>query len=1262
MGKSRTVVLSIFLFSSLALAQTAASVSGTVTDPAGARVVDALVTAVNASTGSSTLAHSNEAGVYVFASLPPGHYRFTGEHAGFRKVVINDVDLEVGASVTVNLSLNLGATSESVEVTATGSDVSASSSSVGDVINGTKLLALPVAGRSSYDLIVTQPGVIQGSGYNINGNRSGLVNFTTDGINSLDNLLPGSFQLYSNLVSVDRAEEFRVVTSPADAELGRGTGQVQMITRSGGNSFHGSSWEEFRNTDLNANDFFRNLQGTNPATGQPLAPRNVLHQNQFGIRFGGPVKRNKTFFNGIYEGQTQRQVLSTTATVYTQTARTGVFRFYPGVQNANASATVNPTVDSQGNPVQPSSATGPLQSISVFGRDPNRLTADTSGVITKQLGLLPLPNNFRTGDGLNTAGYTWSRPIISDAGLYEGRVDHMFNDRHRLSLVLTHQAYDSYNVAFPQAYPTVPGSPDPTETTQYSAALTSTLRPNLLNEVRIGAFRPRTVVLTPEDAKPELLPAAGSVPYILSFAGVTSPFPSAAGGASNRITPVYQYGDNISWVKGRHSFKGGVEVRFVSDAGYDAFGAVPGATIGAGGVPVTNISTGANPIPFIGTNSGVATNLLNDLSGSLSSAFQVNNSPGGANPAFLPGQTRFRNWLQREYSWFFKDDFRVTPSFTVNLGVRYEWYGVPTESQGKMLAPVGGGAGVFGISGTNLASEFHPGVQNGSLTRTQVIGEGTSNPGVQLYPNDNNNFAPAVGISWSLPWFGKNKTVIRAGYGIGYERLPIYLIHNNSGLEPGLSETDTLISASLLNVANLKLPVAPAGAPLAAVPVTGTGSHTQNLFAFDNNLRTPYTQNYNFSIQRALSGTMSLTVSFVGSKGTKLVRSIDTNEVNVFENGILQAFQTLQAGGNSPLIDQIFSSVGGSAALRANSSIQGLLANNNVGGFASFINTTTLYVATGGVVGGALSKAGLPANFIVANPQFNSTYLTGNFANSSYNSLQTVFTKRATHGLTLQGSYVFSKALGEDEGDSSTEQSSYYTLRNMALDKRRMSYDRTHVFKTNVIYELPFGRGKMFAANANGFLDRLIGGWQWSAIFNKFSGQPLTINGQNTFNAFAPSRGFTAVALGPLPGGSVQRLGNGVTYFQDLTQVRDPIANTFPTSTLFYVAGSNGAPLLVNSSPGRLGSLGQSVITGPGTFRLDMSLRKTIKINERFTVEIGATAQNISNTEQFGNPSTNINAGSAGFGKITSSAAFSNAGVGTSSPARVVVLLARVNF
>ena len=1263
MANTRWAALACILLRAACGQSTDATVSGTVTDPSGANVAGANVVALNIETGVATTTQTNSAGVYIFAALPPGAYRISAEHAGFRKALITDITLEVGARLTYNLALEIGSTTETVEVQAgAAGDLAYATASVGNVVSGRKILELPLAGRSTYDLITTQAGVV---GANISGNRTGSLNVTTDGINTQDNLLNNLFNIgVANQIRVDRVEEFRIVTSPTDVELGRGSGQIQVITRSGTNTFHGSLYHEHRNTVLTANSFFNNARGNDPVTGQQISPRDRLIRNQYGGRLSGPVKRNRTFFSGNYEGEKTRQKVATTATVYTATARQGLFRYFPGVQNGNADARV-PTVDLSGNPVRPAGAAGDLQSVTVFGRDAARMAADSTGVIAKQLGLMPLPNNFRAGDGLNTAGYTWRRPVTYDFETFETRVDHLFSPNHRMSVSFNHQAYASLNVAGPQPLPAAPGGTAPTETTSYVASFTSVIRPNLLNEFRAGVFRPRTQIVAPYDPANNgegVLSRAGEQPYLIALTGnVTTPLAPTNYGSDNsgRISPVYQWGDNVSWLKGRHSFKGGVEIRFVSSAGFDAFAVTPRATVGAGFVPVTNINT----IAGIGQNTGGAQNLLLDLNGSLSNAFQVHNSPGGANPVFLPGQTRYRNWSQHEYSYYFKDEIKVNPSLTLNIGIRYEWYAAPHERQGKALALKGGTAGLFGISGSSFADIFQPNRQAGALTQVQLVGPGTPNADVKLYQNDNNNFAPGVGLAWSLPWFGKDKTVIRTGYGIGYERNPIYLTHNVSGLEPGLSQTAILLVPSVFNVRNLRLPVAPTGPPLSPIPVT---ERTQNIFAFDDNLRTPYIQNWNFSITRSLPGSGSFTARYVGSKGTKLVRAANINEVNIFENGLLEAFRITQAGGNAPLLNQIFMGLGGvngttvtgSDLVRTSTATQGFFSNNDPGGFAAFISGTNQLT---GVNGGLLRRVGLPENFVVANPQVAQAQLTSNFSNSSYHSMQLEYMKRFSAGWTAQSNYTWSKTLGDYDGEDSALQSNYRTLRNRNLDKVRLGYDRRHVFRTNGIYELPFGPGKTIGRNTSGVLGRVIGGWQTGGIFNAFSGSPI---GYGAVGAVNTAGGGTPIVSGPLPVGSVQRTGQGVVWFSGLQQVVDPYVANITTlqgiqgrSTMRAIADAGGKVLLSNPAPGQFGTLVPRVQDGPGAFRLDVNVIKRIKLTERIEAYVRADAINVTNSPQFGNPDLNIN--SLNFGRITGTTGFGEIAAGG---ARLVVLQARVTF
>jgi hypothetical protein len=1245
------------LCSVLALAQsTDATVSGTITDPTGAAIVNATVLATNTATGVVTQTSTNEAGVYTFQALTLGTYRFTAEHGGFRKAVVNNVTLEVGGKITLNMPLELGQTTDSVEVQATAAEVNTSNANVGSVVTGRKILELPLAGRSTYDLLTTQAGVY---GANVSGNRTGSLNVTTDGINAQDNLLNGLFNIgVANQIRVDRVEEFRIVVSSTDVELGRGSGQIQVVTRAGNNAFHGSVFEEHRNTALNANTWFNNQLGTDLITGQAVAPRDILIRNQYGGRLGGPIRKNKTFFNGYYEGEKQRQKNSTNTTVLTPTARQGIFRFFPGVQNTNAGALI-PTVDLQGNPVKPATATGDLQSVSIFGRDPNRLVADPTGIVAQTLTLLPLPNNYRAGDGLNTAGFSWARPVVVNFATYEVRVDHNFNSSHRMSTSYSHQAYDSLNVAGPQPLPLSPGGRAPTETTQYVASFTSVLRPNLLNEFRAGVFRPRTEIVAPYDPAAgfkDVLPRINGVPVLTDFATFTDPVtPQNFGGDnSNRLSPVYQYGDNISWLKGRHSFKGGVEIRLVSSAGYDAFAVTSRAVLGAGGPAVTGITT----IPLIGQNSGGASALLTDLSGSVSATFQAFNSPGGPNPVYLAGQTRYRNYSQHEYSAYFKDEFKIRPNLTLNMGIRYEWYAVPNERQQKALAIVGSDRGLFGISGTGFGDLFQPGRLNGALSVIQPVGPGTVNPDTKLYNNDNNNFAPGLGLAWSPAWLGKNKTVVRAGYGISYERNPIYLTHDVAGLQPGYSETPIYTQAALMTLANARIPPPTSGPPLTQIPLT---QRTATIRAFDQNLRNPYIQNFNFSITRSLPGNSWLDVRYVGTQASKLVRKTNINEVNTIENGILDAYKITQAGGNAPLFDRMFiglpgvpAGITGSDFVRSFTTTNAFLVNNNVAGLASYISSTTNFGAAGTI----LRRVGLAENFVVVNPQVAYALLVSNLDNSTYHSMQLEFTKRS-NSFILQSNYTWSRSLGSYDGEDSSLDSNFRTLRNRSLDKKLLGYHRAHIVRTNGIYELPFGPGKLIGRNSSGILGKVIGGFQTGFIFNVFSGPPLSFGAVNAFNS---AGGATPVIVGKQPSGGVTMTGNGPVYFTGLQQVVDPYVSSITTlqglqarSTMKAIADSSGKLLLVNPSPGQFGTLGLTSITGPGAFRLDVNLLKKIRVTERIELTLRADAINLTNTPNWGNPSLDIN--STNFGRITGTSG--NSG----SPSnRLVVLQGRITF
>jgi hypothetical protein len=1247
------------LFRGLAAGQsTNAALSGTVADNNQAVIAGATVTAQNVRTGVTNTTTSNDAGVFIFPSMQPGDYRLSAEKQGFKKFTYNEVTLELSARITLNFTLEVGSISENaIEVSAAqDTQLAIGTTSVGGVINGQKVQELPLPGRNALGLVLTQAGLV---GDNFAGARIGTLNVALDGVNVMDQRINSGVNS-TVFTSTDIIDEVRVVTSPADAEFGRGSGQVLLTMKSGGNKFHGSLFEAHRNTVLNANSWFNNLQGNE---------RNGLIRNQFGGRLGGPIIKNKTFFFFNYEGQRQVTRTNVTGTTFTATARQGIFRYYPGVRNGNANAAV-PTVDLNGNPVKPAAATGDLQSLSVLGLDPNRRIRDTTGVINRLMDILPAANNFRSGDGLNTAGYRWNRRGTSDFDVYAGRLNHNITEKHTASFKMIREIDFSINGFLTQPFPKSPGGTFTATNDYYSFDFTSTLSPTLVNEFTAGAQRGPIRFNAPwemEEGK-ALLPTANGQIYMPVLASL----PTGGGpirqdnDPQGRNSPLYAYTNKLTWLRGRHEIKGGVEFRFVSTNGFNSFTVLPRANLGTGSAAITGLpTTGANAL---GQNLATAQALLNDMAGSLASIQQAFNSPGGSTPAFLAGEGKQRTWKGREFSWFFRDNFKVRPNLTLNLGVRHDFYGVPFEANGKTAALTGGSQGIFGLTGTSFADLYQPGRLNGSLTQLQLVGKNSPNDGIDLYQPDWNNFAPALGFSWALPYFGKNKTVLRGGFGMGYERNSLRIMDVVAGDQPGLRTVTTFTSTSYLDLTKVALPLTPVGQPLQTIPLN---DRTQTVRSFDSNLRTAYVQNWNLTVQRELFKNYTLEVRYVGNKGTKLVRGANINEANIFAaasgESILDAFNAVRAGGDSALLDRIFNGINlgsgvvngttvrAGAGLRNNSNTQGFLAQGNVGAFAAYLNNTNNFTERGGL----LRRAGLPENFILANPQFAAANLTGNFANSTYHSLQVEVIKRYANGLTFQSNYTWSKALGEEEGSGQEQLDSYRNGRDRRLDKRLMSFHIPHVFRNSGIWELPFGPGRKFISGGPGFVSRLVEKWQFGLIYNQFAGSPLALSSAlSTFNQFTDN---TPVLVGDFPSnfGKARKVENGVVFFTGLRQVTDPSVAKITTaqalqgrSTLLAVADSSGKLLLVNPTPGQLGNLRQSYLTGPGSFRLDVNLVKRFKIREDWNFEFRADAIGLTNTPQFDDYTViNTDINSANFGRITGSGG-----------ARLVVIGLRLNF
>ena len=1276
-----------------------AALGGTAADPTGALIPGVMITATNQGTGIVSAVVTNETGSYQFPALQPGTYKVTAELPGFQTAAYNDVSLGISQVVRLNFRMQVGNVAQSVEVAvAADTLIATTSASIGAVLPEYKINDLPLLSRDVMNLIGTTAGV-RGTVGNLTfaGAPQGTVNTTRDGISvQQGRYANGAYS--TTFTSPDLVEEVRVIVTPADAETGRGSGQVQMQTRSGTNNFRGSVFWSDRNTAWDANSFSNNFNNVKP---------DYLNRNQFGVRFSGPIKKQKAFFFFLYEGMrtVQRQIVFTP--VLTDTARQGIYRYFPGVQSASATA-ANPTVDLAGNPVTPRNATGPLMSQSIFNRDPNRMGPDPSGMIQRLIAVMPRANDFtssagNTVDGLNIAGHRYVRRGIGTEnfqGLGQNinrnqanlRLDYQINSNHKVNAVATRErTWADSDVA---AWPDGLNSALRRRPQVYTISFVSTLSPTLLNEFRFGLRRDRLLWTKAYDLPGEvgdegrkwLGKTSSGYPFILRPTLFANNIVNYAGnGGVQNVNPLWTYGDNLSWTHGKHSFKSGFELRFGATNEWTAQSTLPrvdmGPTTSAGGrqypcascgVPISGID--GTTFPGINnTDANRARDLLGDLSGSIGSINQQFDVLDPRNIVFEDYLTSYpKRWddlHQNEASWFVKDDWKVRSDLTLNIGMRWDWYGVPYSGDGLGATSAGGGRGLFSITG-GFENWFKSG-NFAPLMVTEFVGKNSPNPDKKLYPDDWNNFGPAFGLSWSLPWFGKDKTVLRAGYGINYQGL----LAGGGGLQldfavgyfPGYSTiaTHQITSLSELDLRNVGLPIPerPASGSLAPIPVTEPVTNS-NVIAFDNHLVSPYIQNFNLELQRQLANNLTLEIRYVGTKGTKLFPggfSLNINPANAIENGILEAFRITQTGGDAALFNQMlngfnFAGVGtvngttltGSAALRQFSGTRTFLANGDPSGLANYLARTA---PAGGRVGDFVRRNGFPENFILTNPQLGTdrALLWTNANNSTYNSFNIAVTKRLSHGFTNQSTYTWSKTLGTNIIDP-----------RQRGGKTLSGIHRTHDFRSNGTYELPFGPNRLLLNNAPGWLARVIERWQLGAAFNVNTGAPLSLNtGIN--NPYGLVNNFADI-VGALPKslGQVKKTGLApgvVTYFDGLGQTPDPVRSSLTTaqslnlaSTNFAITDSSGKIILQNPATGTVGNLGDNYFEGPGAISLDANLLKTVRMGETKELVIRLDAINILNHPNWGNPTTSIN--STSFGRI---------GLPTTGN-RQFVFNARVNF
>ena len=474
----------------------------------------------------------------------------------------------------------------------------------------------------------------------------------------------------------------------------------------------------------------------------------------------------------------------------------------------------------------------------------------------------------------------------------------------------------------------------------------------------------------------------------------------------------------MSWTHGRHSIKFGFQVDYTSTNSYNINNNVtPLVTLGAGSVAVS----GVNTLPGLASaNDTLAQGILTDLTGSVSSISQGFGVANGKTPQWIvyPSRAAF---LQRDANGFIGDNFKATKNITVNIGMRWDWAGVPWEKWGRMLEPTNGFAGAFGISGTNFNAQWSPGASGGSLTQMETVGVNSANPGTTLYKNYFKGFEPAVGLSWAIPYFGVNKTVLRVGYGMSRPMTLSFLDISGDVTQFATSATYSAVQPTFLN--NISLPLSPTFSnPLQVWPIN---DKTQSIAVTDPNFKPTVVQNWNASLERQLTPSLTLAVRYVGNRTTHQPGSFAMNTVNVEQNGIAAATVLTAQGGNAPLFNQILNGVTFPGIGTVNGTTltgsQALLQYS--GTYANFAGNSATAVwppssiparrwapaGTTPVRGWLLANGGLPSNFVVVNPQYSGVTDVCACLNYTYNSGVVELIKRFSHGLAMNGNFVWAK-------------------------------------------------------------------------------------------------------------------------------------------------------------------------------------------------------------------------------------------------------------
>jgi hypothetical protein len=1148
------MLLSAIAGSCLQAQEATGRIIGNVTDPSGSAVLGATVTITNTATKITRTTTTNETGFYQALSLPIGDYDVTVEKEGFRKTVFTHQNLQISQSLRLDAQLAIGQRTESVEVTTQAANVETVNQTIGTSVTGETIQRAPLNGRNVLDLAALQPGVTEtnadsgaAGSYSIAGGRSDSVTYLLDGATNND-LLDNGVVFNPN---PDTIAEFRIMESNYSAEYGRnGGGIISVVTKSGTNQWHGSAFEFLRNDAFNANTFFNKIQGL---------PRPVLKRNQYGGTFGGPIKHDKFFFFVGYQGQRLSQQEDTGLfPVYTPQEIQG--NFSQAVANGQtvtgpaspafpdgtpytctvATGCPDPNVVAflQANPYFVGSAGNAAQGI----MDPSLINPITQKYLATGL--------FKTdpsGQANYQGGHTDNNNEIT------GKLDFAFTTKDKVTISLggsRNPTLDPFN------YATVPGFPNTTQTNHYflNGTYYRTLTLNVVNE--FSAYTQR--VYQNHDQVAANLPTAAELGIGITPDNPTGPpniyFDNGfqAGFSENGPTiyadNTFGFSDTITWIRGKHNFKfGGGLSAYQSNIVYDYY--VNGEFDFYSG--------------YYGQNGTVATGnpFADFLLGAPDQLFQ---GPGA--PSNLRSKATYG---------FFQDEWRVFKNFSLNLGIRYEYSQPKLDTKGRTFSIIPGQQStVFTDAPVGMVFPGDPGAPTGTN-----------------FPNKN-NWAPRVGFAWDPK--GDGKTSIRGGFGLFYDVLKGEDNLQFNGQPPFFSDAapyfPNITPGQSSAITYFNDPYGSAGVPnpfpskppdpnvnfLSAgfLPINGSGF----VYVVDPHLKTPYTYQYNLSVQHEVVHNTVFEASYVGSSSHGLT---GLQDINPFILGTTDRVLNLTPGNTTCLDDSGFTT-----------------SNADPNATCSF---------------GSL-------------PEFR------NVTKASYNSLQVSLTRQIADTPGLGRTYftfAYTLAHSIDNVSGFRQRNSTVPSYNPNLFRASSDQDVRNRITFSGGWDLPFDH--YWSSGPK----RLTQGWSFFPIFTWHTGFPYDVFARlsDRFNpgAEGPSGAGDPANAHPDVVGTLANL-HALNPRQTQDFGNGPGNYWFNPNALTDATLPSNDQVVQDPSLATYGTLPRNYMRGPGYINFDMAFSKTTTITERTKLEFRAEFFNIFNHANFLNPGVTNNNNGTYFG------------------------------